>query len=155
AVIPPGNPLAVRLIAELNPFSPAVVMVSEAVLPGVMLALVALDRREMPGAGFTVSAKGTALESPPPVAAMERVALPAVAPDATVRVSVLFPLPGAARLAGANFAVTPEGKPLTDKATAELNPFCPATASEMVTLPEIRLALVGFAVRFKTGLATV
>ena len=46
---------------------------------------------------------------------------------------MLEPAPGAVNDAGANDAVTPEGRPLIDNATAELNP--PLTATVTVTAP--------------------
>ena len=48
-------------------------------------------------------------------------------------VNVLDPAPGAAKEAGANDAVTPEGRPLMDNATAELNP--PETEVATATAP--------------------
>lgn len=71
-------------------------------------------------------------------------------------VSVLLPLPGAAMLVGAKLAVTPEGSPLTDSATDELNPF--NAAVETVTRaepPAVTVALVALGVSVKLGTATV
>ena len=50
-----------------------------------------------------------------------------------VRVNVLDPEPGAVIVAGANAAVTPDGRPPIDKAMAESNP--PETAVVTMTVP--------------------
>ncbi len=47
---------------------------------------------------------------------------PAVAVLEAAKVSVLVPAPGAAILAGAKLAVTPDGSPAAESVTAELNP---------------------------------
>jgi len=54
------------------------------------------------------------------VALTVTLAVPEVAPEAAVNVSVLLPLPGDAMPAGEKLAETPFGNPLTDSATAEL-----------------------------------
>lgn len=67
-------------------------------------------------------------------------------------VSVELPLPGAATDVGFNVAVTPEGAPVTDNATAELNP--PTAALEIVVLPDVPCAtdrLVGEALSTKSA----
>lgn len=59
--------------------------------------------------------------------------MPAAALLLAVRVSVEVPDPGAAMLVGLKAAVTPEGKPLAERATALLNP--PETADVIVVVP--------------------
>jgi hypothetical protein len=54
-------------------------------------------------------------------------------PDARVKVSVLVPLPGAARVCGPKLAVTPAGRPVNDRAIAELKP--PSRCGVTVMLP--------------------
>ena len=58
------------------------------------------------------------------------------APDSTLELALsrskLVPDPGAASVLGSKVAVIPLGSPLTEKATAELNP--PLTATERTTL---------------------
>jgi hypothetical protein len=57
--------------------------------------------------------------------------VPTAALDAGFSVSVLLPLPGDARLAGAKLAVTPFGSPLTVSVIADLNPLTPAVDAVM------------------------
>jgi len=71
-----------------------------------------------------------------------------------VNVSAELPFPGAAMDVGLKLAVTPEGKPETDNATAELNP--PLMAVEIVELPAppwVTDKLAGEAVNVKFGVA--
>jgi hypothetical protein len=97
------------------------------------------------------------LVSPPPVAVIVTVALPAVtALAAPVKVSVLPPLPGDAMLAGENTAVTPFGNPLVVSATAALNPLCPAVVKVRVAgVPAFSVLDVAFGVSVKLGVVTV
>ena len=82
--------------------------------------------------------------------------MPAVAPVASVSVNMLEPLPGAAILAGENAAVTFVGSPLTDNATAELNPLFPAAVSVIFAgLPIAALALAALDDSVKMGAVTV
>ena len=60
--------------------------------------------------------------------------MPATACALALKVKVLVPEPGAARLAGAKLAVTPAGSPVAERATALLKPpetatFTPAMAT--------------------------
>lgn len=82
--------------------------------------------------------------------------MPEVAPVVSVSVSVLLPLPGAAMLVGENAAVTLFGRPVTDSATAELNPLLVAVVSVILAgLPTTTLALVGLGVSVKLLGATI
>lgn len=66
--------------------------------------------------------------------------------------NVLVPVPGAAMLEGAKLAVIPLGSPVRDKATADWNPFNPATDSLIaVEPPRSTVALVAFNVSVKLG----
>ena len=74
--------------------------------------------------------------------------------EATARVNVDVPEPGAAIDVGLNVAVTPVGWPLAVKATAELNP--PETVVEIVEdplLPCTTETEVGEAASVKAGVA--
>jgi len=73
------------------------------------------------------------LVRPPPLAVIVRLYVPAVVPVAALSVSALLPVPGEAMLAGENVPVTPAGRPLTESATAERNPF--KADEEKVALP--------------------
>ena len=66
----------------------------------------------------------------------------AVVPKAAARVNVLLPLPGAAMLVGERPAVTPLGSPLTDNATADLNPLNAAVVSVMGAVPPVEAVTV-------------
>ena len=66
---------------------------------------------------------------------MVKLEFPAAVPEATVRVSVLLPVPGEAILAGEKLAVTPCGKPVTANATTDLNPL--SADEEKVAFPEL------------------
>ena len=74
--------------------------------------------------------------------------VPAVVPEATVKVTVDVPEPGAAIEVGLNPTVTPEGAPEELSAIAELKP--PETAVvifEVPLLPAVTVTAVGDAVR--------
>jgi hypothetical protein len=59
--------------------------------------------------------------------------VPVVVVEATAMLMVEVPEPGAAIDAGVKLTVTPDGIPLADKATAELNP--PEIATPIVEVP--------------------
>jgi hypothetical protein len=93
-------------------------------------------------------------ETPPPLALIVIVEVPAAAVLPAVNVNVELPEPGAAMEVGLNAAVTPEGRPLAESDTAELNP--PETLVETVLVPELPAAterLVGDAPTEKSGVA--
>ncbi len=75
------------------------------------------------GAPVTVICSGMVRTSVPPVAVSEMVAMPVVAVLDAARLSTVVPEPGAVSEAGVNVAVTPVGRPVAAKVTAELNPF--------------------------------
>ena len=74
--------------------------------------------------------------------------MPAVALPPTSSVSEDDPDPGAAMLDGLKVAVTPDGKPLADRETAELNPS--KTWVVTVVVPELPASTVS-----ESGLARV
>ncbi|HSK42855.1 MAG TPA: hypothetical protein VLA83_03090 [Candidatus Binatia bacterium] len=91
-------------------------------------------------------------ETPPPLALIVIVDVPAAAVLLADNVSVELPLPGAAMDVGLNAAVTPEGSPLAESDTAELKP--PETVVEIVLEPLLPAAterLVGDALSVKLG----
>ena len=76
--------------------------------------------------------------------------------EAIFSVNVLFPLPGAVILAGEKVAVTPLGRPLTEKVIAELNPLTTVVANaNEADPPGATLALAGLMVMVKLRDATV
>jgi hypothetical protein len=69
---------------------------------------------------------------------------------------VLLPGPGDAMLAGANFAVTPLGNPLTESAIGDLNPLIALVLRTMpVEEPDVSVALAESVVSVKLGTGTV
>ncbi len=88
----------------------------------------------------------------PPVPVMVTVEVPRVAVEATVKVSVELPEPGAAIEDGLKEAVTPAGRPEAESAMAALKP--PETAVVTVTLPVLPWTIeieVGEAAIVKSG----
>ena len=91
----------------------------------------------------------------PPVPVTARTEVPGDAPEATDTVRVLAPLPPGI-VAGEKLAVTPEGRPLTDSATGELNPLrLDAVIVKVVELPTFTAAPVGLGKRVKLAAETV
>ena len=91
-------------------------------------------------------------ETPPPLALIVMVEVPAAAVLPAVKVRVELPEPGAAIDVGLNAAVTPEGSPVAESDTAELKP--PETVVEIVLVPDPLRAtatLVGDALSVKFG----
>jgi hypothetical protein len=155
AVTPLGRLLTDNAIAELNPFTVAVVKVIGVDPPGGKRTFVPLDF-SVKLDGKTVRAMTCACALPPPVPVTVKVETPAAVPEAADSFKVLLPLPGAAMLEGAKLAVTPCGSPLTDNATAELNPFSTAVVKAIgIELPGATLALVALGVSVKLGVTTV
>ena len=94
--------------------------------------------------------------TPPPLAVTVRLKAPADVPEAAFRVSVLLPFPGEAMLAGIKLAVTSGGKPLTDSAIADLNPFTVAVVIFTVLEPPgATVTLAVFDASVKLGVNTV
>lgn len=89
---------------------------------------------------------------PPPVPVTVTLTLPVVAVLLAAKVSVEFPLPGAAIETGFKVTVTPEGAPDADNETAALKP--PTAALDIVVLPDVPWAtdrLVGEALKTKSA----
>ena len=81
---------------------------------------------------------------------------PAAAVAAAERVRTLLPLPGDAMTAGAKVAVTPLGVPVSDSATAELNPLAPLVVSDTgIDPPGIRLTPLAPRATLSVGARTV
>lgn len=155
AVIPAGSPLTESAIADLNPFTAAPVTIT-GVDPLRATTTLAPPNVSVKVGPITVRPNVCVFVTPPPVAVTTgEYVLPRVV-AAAVRVSVLPPLPGIARLAGENFAVTPPGSPLTENVIADLNSFAPVVFSpNVVELPAVTVALVDDAVNVNVGTITV
>ena len=76
--------------------------------------------------------------------------------EAAFNVNLLLPLPGAAMPVGARLAVTPFGSPLSESATADLNPVSAAVDTVIGMLPPaVTFAFEAPSVRVKLGTTTV
>ena len=136
AVTPAGRPVADSVTVERNTMElPDTETTTIPLCPGSTEVDVGETETEKPAGpdAVTVSETVAVCVIPPPVPVMVSVEVPVAAVDATVSVNLDEPEPGAGMDAGLKLAVTPEGKPVTDKATAELNP--PDTVVVMVDEP--------------------
>lgn len=105
---------------------------------------------------ITVRLNACDLVTPPPVPFNVTVETPATALAAPFRVTVLFPVPGGAMLAGAKLAVTPAGNPLADNAIAALNPLdAKLETVSVVGVPTVKVTLLALEVNVKLGVVTV
>ena len=81
---------------------------------------------------------------------------PGDVPVAAVNFSVLLPDPGAIRLDGVKVAVRPNGSPLAENETAELNPPLTATVSVMELLAPGAIEIDGMlSLNCSAGVGTV
>ena len=131
AVTPLGSPVALSVVAELKLFWLVMVMVLVPFLPCTMLSEVgeALMVKLGEAAAFTVSARVVVATRLPEVPVMVTVAVPVVAVELSVKLSVLVEVVGF----GLNDAVTPLGKPDAARVTLPLNP--PTSVTVMVLVP--------------------
>jgi hypothetical protein len=158
AVTPDGSPVAERFTAELNPPEGVTVRTAGAVPVRAMLSVEGAAASVRPGTALTVRVTGAVLVRPPPEAAIVTVATPSVAVGDAENVTVLDPEPGAGTLAGEKLAVTPDGSPVAERVTAELNPPDAETVRLTGAVPvRTTLSVEGAAVsvRFGAGAVTV
>ena len=125
AVTPDGNPLTDRFTLPVNPFSALADTETDfPALPAVRLRLAGTTVSEKSGAGaaaLTVSAIGAVWVRMPDVPVTVIGVISPAAEAAAVRIR-FWGAPGVSvRLEG--FAVTPDGKPVTDTLTLPVNPF--------------------------------
>jgi hypothetical protein len=151
AVTPLGTPVMDKATAPLNPLASTEVRVMRAEVPATTVALAALAVSVKLGVN-TVRLRLAVLLIPPPAAAMVTVEIPGAVVEIAAKVIVQRPLPGAAILLRENFAVTPVGRPLTDRMIAELNPAPPAVVTVTgIDPPRATLALVALSVNAKVA----
>ena len=129
-VTPMGRPEADKATLPLKPLSGSIVRVLEPLDPCVIVRLVGEAESVKFGGGFTVKESVVELDRLPDEPAMVTVAAPVVAALLAVRVKVLVPVV----LLGLNNAVTPAGKPDTDRLTLPLKPFSALTVMLLVPL---------------------
>ena len=152
AVTPVGKPLTAKEAAELSAFCVLETTRDSELLVGSVseLTLVVIASEGT----ATVSVTVTVCLSDPLVPAIVKVYEPAVALDAAVNLSALTALP--VILAGVKVALTLVGKPETESATAELNPFTGvANTFTEVELPVTTSKLVKDGVTAKLGAAMI
>ena len=151
AVTPLGTPAMDKARAELNPFLSTEIRVMRPEVPATTVALEALAVSVKVGIN-TVRLRLAVLLIPPPAAVTVTVETAAAVVEPADKVIVLRPLPGAARLLRENFAVTPFGRPLTDRMIAELNPAPPTVVTVTgIDPPRAALALVALSVSVKVA----
>jgi len=153
AVTPEGKPPIVRFTAPVKPFTGVTVMVLDPWVPCMTLRLAGAAANETPGGLFTVRPIVTEADDVPAVPVTLTVAVPVVAADAAVSVTVLV----VAVLEGLNEAVTPAGRPDALSVTLPLKPLLGVTVMVSVTLaPCITLSVEAEAANEKpAGAATV
>lgn len=130
-----GKPFADRAIAALKPFRAVVVIVEAPEPPTFTVSAVGDALRVKSAAGGVVTVRVTVVDwvTPPPVPVTVIEYVPGVVVEATARVRVEVPAPGAAMDVGLKLTVTPLGWPLADKAIAESKPL--KTAVVIVAVP--------------------
>ena len=132
-VTPEGWPDAVNVTAALKPPATVVVTVEVPLLPGLTLTEVGEAETAKLGVTVTVRLTVAVCVMPPPAPVMVIGYVPVAAVEATVRVTVDVPEPGAAIEILLKLTVTPAGWPDADKAIAELK--LPETAVVIVDVP--------------------
>jgi hypothetical protein len=148
AVTPLGRPNADKLTLLLKPFCGVTVILLVPLAPCATLTL--LGDAESAKFPTTVTSSVVVVEllRLPEVPVIVRVTIPVAAVLLAVRVRVLEAVAGF----GLNEALTPLGRPETDKPTLPLKPFCRVTPIVLVTLaPWVRLKLLGDAESVKPG----
>jgi hypothetical protein len=154
AVTPDGRPLADKATAESKPPETAVVIVELPELPLDTVSEVgeALMVKLALAGAVTVRVTVDVCVTPPPVPVTVIGYVPVAAVEATARVRVEVPEPGAPMDAALKVAITPVGWPDADKATAASKPF--KTAVVIVDVPLLPCTTeteVGEAERVKVG----
>lgn len=151
AVTPLGNPEALSVVAESNPFTLVTVMVLVPLAPCLIETDVgdALTVKLGVDALFTVSDTVVVAVRLPDVPVIVTVAVPVVAEELAVRLSALVPVVGFVP----NAAVTPLGKPEAAKVTLPVNPSTSFTVIVLVPAdpPCVIDTLLGEAERVKLG----
>lgn len=154
AVTPLGNPEALSVVAALNPFRLATVIV---LLPLELCATVSDDGDALTlkfGGAFTVRAIVAVWVVEPEVPVTVTVAVPVVAVEDAVKVSVevAVPLAGGVTGFGENTAVTPLGNPEAVRLVAALKPFRLVTVMVLFPLdPWVTVSDEGEAATLKSG----
>jgi hypothetical protein len=157
AVTPEGKLLTDKATAEVKP--PETVLVTVVVLELLLVTVTvvgeALREKLAPAPAVTVSETVVEITRLPLVPDTVMGYVPVGAVEATVRVRVEVPLPGAAMGLGLKPAVTPVGKPEADNVIAPLKPFTAAVVMvDIPALPWTTETEVGEAETVKVGAVT-
>jgi hypothetical protein len=134
-VTPVGTPVAPKVIAESNVWETALVIVEVPLEPcATETALGEAPRVKVPG-GVTIKLKVAVcvMLSPDPLTVM--VYVPGATVEATAKVSVESPEPGAGEVRGSKVGVTPVGRPEADQVIAASNPPVRTAATVVLPLP--------------------
>jgi len=144
AVTPLGRPNADKLTGPSKPFCGFTVIVLLPLPPCVTVRLLGdADRPKLP-TEFTVSAIVVECVKLSEVPVIVTTTVPIGAALVAVKVNVLVALAGF----GLKDALTPPGRPDTDKRTFPLNPFRPVTVTVIAPLPPcVRIKLLGDAAK--------
>jgi hypothetical protein len=152
AVTPEGRPLALSVVAELNPFWLAMVIVLVPLAPCAILTDVgdAAIVKFAVAVALTVSAIEVDAVKLPEVPVIVTVDVPVVAVALAVNVSTLDPVVGLVPTA----AVTPLGNPDAASVTLPVNPFTSVTEIVLLPLlPCVTVKLLGEAESVKLAVA--
>jgi hypothetical protein len=131
AVTPDGRPEAASATVPLKPFSAVIAIVLAPLAPGLRLTLAGVAETVKLGGAVTVIVIVALLVAVPAAPVTVRVAVPGAALAATLNVSVLVRVVAA----GLNVAVTPAGRPVTEKMTVPVKVVCGVTVIVLVPLP--------------------
>jgi hypothetical protein len=131
AMTPEGNPEAASAIALLKPFKAVMAMALVTVAPALRLTLAGVAETVKLAGAATVIAIVVLLVMVPDSPVTVTMEVPSAAPAAAFNVSVVLRVAAA----GLKVAVTPVGRPLTEKVTVPLKPVCGATVMVLAALP--------------------
>ena len=154
-VAPAGSPETDRVMRALKPPETDVETPTSAEPPG--RTETDAGKAEIVKFGLvTINVRDVVRVIPPPEPLTVNGKLPGVVAEEVVRFSWKFAVPaGAGPESGANEAVTPAGKPVTENERVELKP--PTIVSVTVAAPEaagVTVTVVGATERLKSGLTT-
>jgi hypothetical protein len=121
-VIPVGKFVMLMPITALKLEFAAVVRVRVALPPEATLRELRDPVRVKVGGTTTFRVRAAVFESPPLLAMTVRGKLPVLVALVAVKLKAVEPEPGLGKLAGVNVAVTPAGRPLTERLMTALKP---------------------------------
>ena len=123
AVMPAGNAPRVKVTGELKPFTATMLTVVLKTAPALSGSDVTSVFKVKPGKPTTIRSRFALCETVRPEAVTVSLYWPGVTVADGVKVNVLTPVPGAARVAALKALVTPVGNPAIENVTGPLKPF--------------------------------